>query len=153
MIWGFLSPVIAGLSWEAYEDGLPSPVMVFDLTISPMNRKLRLASHGNGAFQRDLLEEELVAVSPVDPDKTVDLNVWPNPVVEEVNISFSIIEKGKYTLNLYDAKGQLIRSETGNGRGGESLQSSWNISDLPSGSYFLELRQGRFQQSQSLIIE
>jgi photosystem II stability/assembly factor-like uncharacterized protein len=143
----------AGLSWEAYEDGLPSPVMVFDLTISPMNRKLRLASHGNGAFQRDLLEEELVAVSPVDPDKTVDLNVWPNPVVEEVNISFSIIEKGKYTLNLYDAKGQLIRSETGNGRGGESLQSSWNISDLPSGSYFLELRQGRFQQSQSLIIE
>ena len=141
-----------GLSWEAFEEGLPSPIMVFDLTISPLNRKLRLASHGNGAFQRDLIEEELVAVFPVEPDKEEGMRIWPNPVLDEVNISFPINKKGSYSLNLYDAKGQLIRSESVRGSWGESFQRSWNVSTLSPGSYVLELRQGPFQQSQVLII-
>jgi hypothetical protein len=127
--------------------------MVFDLTISPVNRKLRLASHGNGAFQRDLIEGELVAVSPVNPGIETGMKVWPNPAEAEVTISFVIMETGSFQINLYDTGGRLLRSKKGKGRKEETVQTAWNLSDLLPGSYFLELRQGRFQQSQSLIIQ
>jgi photosystem II stability/assembly factor-like uncharacterized protein len=41
-------------SWEMYSKGLPEAVNAMELNISPVNRKLRLATHGNGAWQRPL---------------------------------------------------------------------------------------------------
>jgi photosystem II stability/assembly factor-like uncharacterized protein len=45
----------AGDSWINYSEGLPEAVMAMDLNVSAANRKLRVATHGNGAYQRPLL--------------------------------------------------------------------------------------------------
>jgi photosystem II stability/assembly factor-like uncharacterized protein len=44
-----------GRSWQEFGEGLPEAIVAFDLSISPMNRKLRVATHGNGVFERDLI--------------------------------------------------------------------------------------------------
>jgi len=41
-------------SWEMFSKGLPEAVIAMDLNISQPNRKLRVATHGNGAWQRPL---------------------------------------------------------------------------------------------------
>ncbi|MBK9012962.1 MAG: hypothetical protein IPM82_02160 [Saprospiraceae bacterium] len=59
---GVFSSVDFGATWQTYLDGLPEAVMVFDLKISPANRKLRAATHGSGVYQRALLETPFVSV-------------------------------------------------------------------------------------------
>ena len=44
-----------GGTWTPFMDGLPEAVIAMDLSISPANRSLRLANHGNGVFQRPLV--------------------------------------------------------------------------------------------------
>lgn len=46
-----------GGSWSLFGAGLPDGVIVADLTISPSNRTLRVATHGNGIWERKMLYE------------------------------------------------------------------------------------------------
>lgn len=52
---GVYASTDGGQSWNSYNLGLPEAVIAMDLNISPTNRKLRLATHGNGAYQIPLL--------------------------------------------------------------------------------------------------
>ncbi|MBI5021424.1 MAG: T9SS type A sorting domain-containing protein [Ignavibacteriales bacterium] len=45
----------AGTTWSTFNAGLPDAVIVADLTISPSNRTLRVATHGNGVWERKML--------------------------------------------------------------------------------------------------
>jgi photosystem II stability/assembly factor-like uncharacterized protein len=46
-----------GTNWSAYNQGLPDAVIAADLVISPSNRALRIATHGNGVWERKLVGE------------------------------------------------------------------------------------------------
>jgi hypothetical protein len=46
-----------GTNWSSFNTGLPDAVIAADLTISPSNRALRIATHGNGVWERRLLGE------------------------------------------------------------------------------------------------
>ena len=71
-----------GTTWEEFNNGLPEAVFAMDLNISPANRNLRVATHGNGAYQRSLVYEPLVylvyTMSPI-----------PNVVMVSTGIQFS----------------------------------------------------------------
>lgn len=45
----------AGDTWSTFNTGLPDAVIVADLTVSPSNRALRVATHGNGVWERKML--------------------------------------------------------------------------------------------------
>lgn len=45
-----------GGSWSAFGEGFPDAVILADLTISPANRALRAATHGNGVWERKLAQ-------------------------------------------------------------------------------------------------
>lgn len=62
---GVFASTNGGMNWITYSDGLPDAVIVSDLSISPTNRMLRVATHGNGAFERPLIRVKiLVLLSP-----------------------------------------------------------------------------------------
>ena len=44
-----------GATWQDFHNGLPEAVIAMDVNISLQNRKLRVATHGNGAYQKPLL--------------------------------------------------------------------------------------------------
>jgi photosystem II stability/assembly factor-like uncharacterized protein len=46
----------AGTTWFSFSDGFPDAVIVADLTVSPSNRALRAATHGNGVWERSLYD-------------------------------------------------------------------------------------------------
>ena len=46
-----------GTSWSGFSEGLPDAVIAADLTISPANLSLRIATHGSGVYERALLGE------------------------------------------------------------------------------------------------
>ncbi len=55
---GVYFSINGGNSWEPLNQGLPEAVMAMDLSISKKNRKLRLATHGNGVYQIPLISNK-----------------------------------------------------------------------------------------------
>ncbi|MCP4708080.1 MAG: hypothetical protein GY869_05610, partial [Planctomycetes bacterium] len=52
---GVYASTDGGSTWDIFSSGLPEAVIAMDLDISAVNRKLRLATHGSGVYQRPLL--------------------------------------------------------------------------------------------------
>jgi photosystem II stability/assembly factor-like uncharacterized protein len=108
---GIFVSVDAGNSWTEYNDGLPEAVMVFDLSISPTNRKLRVATHGNGAYQRDLIGEtvNITRHEPILEHYQLFQN-YPNPFNPNTTIPYSIAKRAEVTLIIYNSLGQKMRT-------------------------------------------
>ena len=141
-----------GETWATYQDGLPLAVMIFDLKISPADRKLRIATHGNGAFQRDLLEEPLVSANEVAL-AVANLDIFPNPVVDQATIRFQLETEALLNFQLLNAQGQVLQAlEQGRYTNGQH-QFDWQAGDLPKGIYYLQVTSSTGQQMKKLVVQ
>lgn len=60
-----------GITWITYSTGLPDACMVMSLSYTAATRKLRVATHGNGVYETDLLHEQEIYLA-----KTGQLGEW-----------------------------------------------------------------------------
>ncbi|MEM6726297.1 MAG: hypothetical protein AAF598_19805, partial [Bacteroidota bacterium] len=98
-----------GLNWEIYSNGLPDAVMVMHLSISEANNKLRVATHGYGVWESPILNNPLVSIEEtIRPE--VAVRIFPNPVMETLNIQIDYDEVNNGQLFLYDNWGRQIRT-------------------------------------------
>ena len=119
-----------GVSWEPFSEELPEAVMIYDLNNSPSNRKIRIATHGHGIYQRNYVNDILA----VDELATANANIrlYPNPASEKVTISISENSSPITSIQLYDINGKFIRDI-------DSNQRIINVSALSNGIYFVKL--------------
>jgi photosystem II stability/assembly factor-like uncharacterized protein len=126
-----------GDSWEPFDSGLPEALIAMDLGISPADRKLRVATHGNGMFERQL--EVGSAVSPEGPiaQQFSLLTVFPNPASGPVTATYVLQDRQRVEAGVFDAAGRLVlRLASGTQASGRVFQS-FDVSALPAGSYYL----------------
>lgn len=100
-----------GESWELYSDGLPDAVLAMHLSISPSNRKLRVATHGNGVYEGDLVSG--MSVSSAQTAFALDglsISAYPNPFSDQTTVSFSLQHPAKVDFKIYDGGGKLMES-------------------------------------------
>lgn len=68
---------------------------------------------------------------------TIDVNVYPNPATEVINIAFEA-ENTTYSLNITDAQGRIVHTKNySNLSGGQIL--SVPVSEFTAGNYFINL--------------
>jgi hypothetical protein len=95
-----------------------------------------------------------IAYSNIVPLKLVaslKIDVWPNPVVNNVTISINSPSKDLVTLSLYDMNGRLVKtSQQSLATGNNQLQVN-GFDVLPSGVYTLQLAGALLQKSFKLI--
>jgi photosystem II stability/assembly factor-like uncharacterized protein len=124
-----------GDSWELFMHGLPEAVQTMDLKISLADRKLWVASHGNGAYRRDLVS---LSVSTDQPDiSIVGFRNYPNPFNERTHIDFTLTGKTKVSFEIFDQSGKQVDhsiSEEAYSAGDHTI--SMNTGHWPSGIYF-----------------
>ena len=128
-----------GESWESFSNGLPEAVIVKDLSISPVNRKLRVATHGNGSYEIDLPIGSTVINDYENP--SAGLKLFPNPVDDIVNIEYFSVNNQAGLITIRNVQGKTVYSRN------KDLHSGLNrfvISglDIAPGIYFMELKQG-----------
>ncbi|MEL6810719.1 MAG: T9SS type A sorting domain-containing protein [Bacteroidota bacterium] len=142
----------AGISWEVFSDQLPEAVMIYDLNVSPSNRKLRAATHGRGIYQVSFVNDPL-SISDFELSGNA-LRVYPNPASEMVNISIDAkVGLTHVSLEVLSILGQpLARMSLGNLNSGLST-IQWDTSGLSSGNYFLRLNAEGKSVSKQLILE
>ena len=140
-----------GESWESFQSGLHSATMIFDLVISPLNRKLRAATHGSGAYQRDLLEVS-VSTDELNPEVQA-FQVYPNPATSNTTVSFTLEEAQDVQLRLLDVNGRLLKELPVTNYPAGTQQIPWSCADVPAGTYLLRLEGAGFAQTQKLVIQ
>lgn len=149
----------AGISWSDYSDALPDAVMVFDLAISPLNRKLRIGTHGNGAYERGLIGEA-VGIEPVSENvaETIALyQNYPNPFNPATTITFELQQREAVTLRIFNSLGQEVRTLLREVRNAGRYEVAWDGNNnsgerVASGMYLYQLRAGSATTSRRMIL-
>ena len=120
-----------GNTWNVYDTGLPEAVIAMDLVISAPNRKLRLATHGNGAYQRDLIVPSGIGITE---ESGTAINAFPNPFKN----SLTLTTEAEGPLVVLNAEGQVIYE----GVSGREAQTQINTTHWASGIYYVRTNKG-----------
>lgn len=80
-----------------------------------------------------------VAVKETELAATVELNVFPNPVVNTLNVRLNSQAAAQYNLSVYNNSGQALRQQSLQANEGDN-QSAIEVADLPAGVYRLMIQ-------------
>ena len=79
-------------------------------------------------------------------------DIYPNPVSNSTTIEFSLQQKGRVSLNIFDISGRLVTTLT------EAIFEKgdndfvWNIIDLNAGIYFLRMEAEDYSKTERLSV-
>lgn len=79
------------------------------------------------------------------------VSVYPNPATDQVNLSFSIPEKEKLSIELYQANGVLLNTISNKIFDAGDHQIDLNTGNLSSGIYLIKFRSGNDNQTIKMI--
>ncbi len=155
-----------GNSWVDFNDGLPDAVIVMDLNIVYPNKKLRVATHGNGAYESDLIGNTL----DVEQDKNIiaDYSLeqnYPNPFNPKTKIKFSLplnppssplSERGEtgglVTLKVYDVLGKEVAILVNEEKPAGEYEVEFDAARLTSGIYFYKLEAENYSETKKMVL-
>jgi photosystem II stability/assembly factor-like uncharacterized protein len=147
---GVYQSVDGGGNWRNINGNLPDAVFAMDLIVSRSNRKLRVATHGNGAYEIDLAsisstEERSNQVLPFELAQN-----YPNPFNPATTIQYQLSNADHVLLQVFNINGQLLQTLVNeqNASGRYSIQ--FNASDYASGTYLYRLQIGDQQITKTM---
>ena len=130
-----------GSSWQLFTEGLGDGVFAMDMKISYQDKKIKLATHGNGAYERKLVssfsgiqdDHDLIA------DSYKLYQNYPNPFNNETNIQFRLDNLSEIDLSVFNSKGEFILN-LASGKFNKGTHSfSFKADKLNAGIYFYKL--------------
>jgi len=160
---GVYASTDGGNTWQDFNEGVLDALLVFDLSISSRNRKLRAVTHGNGVYERNLLPGVISEVeSPEVPvtDFTLEQN-YPNPFSANgtfgnptTRIAFALPVASRVTLTVFDVNGREIavlvsRQQMASG----NQRINFSGRSLASGVYYYRLEAAPLQGATPAFVE
>ena len=127
-----------GATWESFNAGLPEAVLVADLQVSPLDRTLRVATHGNGMWKRPLVRVP-VANEPGAAPEGFALEAAPNPVRGQATVTFRLPEAGPVRLAVYDVRGRRVALLIDGSRPAGRHTARLDATRLAAGAYTVRL--------------
>jgi len=143
----------SGLSWNEYRSGMPY-ALTFDLSIVYQSRKLRATTHGNGIYERKLIEFPVTInshTSSVIKNHELYQN-YPNPFNPKTVISYQLPVSNYITLKVYDASGKLVSTLVNERKSTGNYTIDFDGSNFSSGLYFYTITSGNYTSTKSMVL-
>jgi hypothetical protein len=86
------------------------------------------------------LVELPVLVSAVEPVENGDFGIFPNPANNNMTLRYSMEKPGEVNVTVRDLTGRVMMSREMNAQGIGEQELNINVSELPAGTYMLELQ-------------
>ncbi|MBI2428155.1 MAG: T9SS type A sorting domain-containing protein [Ignavibacteriales bacterium] len=131
-----------GTSWEPWFDGMPY-AMVLDVVYSPVDRRIRAATFGNGVYQRKLGPKRAMRVELVDAKVPSGFSLsqnYPNPFNPSTSIRFALQVSGFTTLKVFDEIGREVVTLVQEHKEPGTYRVVWDASGYASGTYYAVLK-------------
>lgn len=143
-----------GTTWDNFSRGLPTAVIAMDLNITTVNSVIRVATHGNGAYERKLLST-VVSVTEQNSVVISDFNLeqnYPNPFNPNTIIRWGISSDDFVSLKVFDLLGNLVATLVNGVKPAGSYETEFKAGELVSGTYFYKLEAGNFSETKKMIL-
>ena len=115
------------------------------------NQEIAFEGGAFGSMERNEFGYDLVGID--EPEAYSDMQVFPNPASDLVNVSFYLPESSEVVISVVDMVGkQVFRNEVGTETFGPR-QYQVNTSDLQSGFYFIRVEIGNDTHVQKISIQ
>lgn len=84
-------------------------------------------------------------------EPVITSDIYPNPASSSFNLSLQLKNANDVTMEIYDAKGQLMKQEVYNNLGSNAEVKTINIDDLANGVYIVKLTSDKISVSKKLV--
>ncbi|MEA2096041.1 MAG: T9SS type A sorting domain-containing protein, partial [Candidatus Cloacimonadota bacterium] len=141
------------------EDVMSSPYE--DLNVPSGNYTYNVTTIYDGEWESEMSNGAFVAHTDVDnllkPEVTELTGNYPNPFNPTTTISFSIEEAGHVSINIYNMKGQLVKTLVNENLDSAYHNVSWNGKDnssktVSSGIYFYKMKSSNYTSTKKMIL-
>ncbi len=131
--------------WYYFSDSLPN-VIINELEINPVTKKIKAGTFGRGIWESDLMDPNLVNV----PENNADnFRVYPNPTDGLLTVEFDNKLYGEVIVSLFEISGKLMWEQKLMVSGGKfDLQ----IPDNYNGTYLIKVSSNNFNYTRHLTI-
>jgi photosystem II stability/assembly factor-like uncharacterized protein len=147
---GVFTSVDAGTNWNSFNEGLHDATMIFDLSVSPVNKKMRIATHGKGVYERPLLSNTVfVEKSSSAPPQVYH---FPNPANQQATVKYELTTPGYMHLKLYNSSGKLINVIEKGFKFKGTHETRIDVSSLESGLYYYSVECGESSAVKKLLV-
>ena len=129
-----------GINWYEYRDGMPY-ALVFDLTIVYPNRHIRATTHGNGIYERSLIQNP-VGIIAQNNEIPIEFSLnqnYPNPFNPSTNIKFAVPKESNVILKVFDIAGREVLTLLNEKINAGTYSLKWDASVYSSGVYFYRM--------------
>ena len=133
--YGLYSTKDRGATWSKQAD-VPN-VSVNTVQIRKSDRRVFIYTHGRGVFSGMLINTNNVKVVQTEPD--IELTIYPNPGKDVIQLATK--HSSSITYTIFDAKGKRLKAAFLRDNG------KINVAGLPSGRYFILVKQDGMQKT------
>ena len=126
-----------GNSWDAFNNGMPDGVMVFDIQLSKADNSIVAFTHGNGTYKAELTSLPVgihTAASAI-----LDFTILGNPVQDQLRFRIKANNAENGALKIYSSDGKLVKCNTASQIKSGTSFLEINTADFLPGIYFLTL--------------
>lgn len=126
-----------GKSWEWISQDIAEAIMVLDLSYSPSNRTLRIATHGLGAYELALDKLEL---DKKPPASLIIQPPYPNPSPDWIRLDLEVGTTGTFSFEMVDVNGRILERHQATYASGAQESVRFNLKDRAAGVYWIVIR-------------
>lgn len=149
---GVYVSIDAGETWEIFSEALPEAIMVMDINHSPANNNIRIATHGHGIYQRELLDESVAIHEEIS--NGINLQVFPNPTTSLITIKGNVVNYyDNLSITVFDNSGRIVFEKKELHPLSNFLNTTINIDQLAAGNYIFTLQNNGEELYQQVILK
>tara|TARA_R110002050_G_scaffold109799_1_gene221395 strand:- start:125737 stop:128424 length:2688 start_codon:yes stop_codon:yes gene_type:complete len=140
----------ANTEWIQQASDVIGNVVIEQLEYRESDGFFVVGTHGAGAYKTYFENNyDITSVNDVVTDK-LKINIYPNPVVSQLSIDFSLSQSETVTLDVLNNRGQIIQTKNSNGVTGSNI-AQMDLSTLANGAYYLSIRSSEGQFTKSFV--
>lgn len=125
----------SGAQWHWISKDIAEAVMVMDLSYSPQNRALRVATHGLGAYELSL--DNVKLPEPEAPTFTI-APPFPNPTIGAFDLKIQTADTaGRFNIQVVDVAGRVLETHRVELAAGLETKAAFDLTERAAGVYWL----------------
>lgn len=112
-----------------------------------------VATHGNGIYSTTITSvNDIVTVPEEGINPTLQVNVYPNPASDVVNVQYTLEKASDAEILILDELGRIVRRENRSNMIGEQTMQM-NIEDLAPGVYYIRLMAREIVETRGIVVQ